>query len=65
MCYTGTVEGGVIKLPPEVDLADGTKVRVEPLPLETSQDALDSGTELLDKARRNRVLTGLDDSEGW
>ena len=31
MSYTGTVEGGVVKLPPEAGWADGTKVRVEPL----------------------------------
>jgi hypothetical protein len=30
MSYTGTIENGVIKLPPEADLADGTKVRIEP-----------------------------------
>lgn len=32
MSYTGTVEGGVVKLPPEAALPDGTKVRVEPIP---------------------------------
>ena len=31
MSYTGTVEKGMIKLPPEAALPDGTKVRVEPL----------------------------------
>jgi hypothetical protein len=31
MSFTGTVEAGVIKLPPEAVLPDGTKVRVEPL----------------------------------
>lgn len=31
MSYTGTIENGVVKLPPEADLANGTKVRVEPL----------------------------------
>ena len=31
MSYTGTVEHGVIKLPDEAGLPDGTKVRVEPL----------------------------------
>jgi hypothetical protein len=31
MSYTGTIENGVVKLPPGADLADGTKVRVEPL----------------------------------
>jgi uncharacterized protein (DUF1499 family) len=31
MSFTGTVEGGIVKLPPEASWADGTKVRVEPL----------------------------------
>jgi hypothetical protein len=31
MSYTGTVERGVVKLPPDVVLPEGTKVRVEPL----------------------------------
>lgn len=31
MSYTGTVERGMVKLPPEAGWADGTKVRVEPL----------------------------------
>lgn len=31
MSYTGTIENGVVKLPPGVGWADGTKVRVEPL----------------------------------
>ena len=29
MSVTGTVEGGIVKLPPETGWADGTKVRVE------------------------------------
>lgn len=29
MSYTGTVEGGVVKLPPEAAWPDGTCVRVE------------------------------------
>ena len=29
MSYTGTVIGGVVKLPPEAALPDGTQVRVE------------------------------------
>ena len=29
MSFTGTVQGGMVKLPPEAALADGTKVRVE------------------------------------
>jgi len=31
MSYTGTIENGVVKLPPEARWPDGTKVRVEPL----------------------------------
>jgi len=31
MSYTGTVENGVVKLPPEVNLPEGAKVRVETL----------------------------------
>jgi len=31
MSYTGTIENGIVKLPPEADLANGTLVRVEPL----------------------------------
>ena len=31
MSFTGTVEGGVVKLPPEAGWADGTKVRIESL----------------------------------
>ena len=36
MSYTGTVEGGMVKLPPGAGWADGTKVRVESL--ESSED---------------------------
>ncbi len=31
MSYIGTVENGVVVLPPEAHLADGAKVRVEPV----------------------------------
>ena len=31
MSYTGTIIGGVVKLPPEVTWPDGTLVRVEPV----------------------------------
>ncbi len=31
MTYTGTVSKGIVILPPEAKLADGTKVRVEPI----------------------------------
>ena len=37
MSFTGTVKGGVVKLPPEASWADGTKVRVEPLELQEKQ----------------------------
>jgi hypothetical protein len=31
MSFTGTVEDGIIKLPPELALPDGTEVRIEPV----------------------------------
>jgi hypothetical protein len=31
MSYTGTVEKGVVKLPPGAVLPDGTQVRIEPV----------------------------------
>ena len=31
MSYTGTVERGVVKLPPDAVLPEGTKVRIEPI----------------------------------
>jgi hypothetical protein len=31
MSFTGTIENGVVKLPPDTGLANGTKVRIEPL----------------------------------
>jgi hypothetical protein len=31
MSYTGTVENGVVKLPPEAQWPDGTRVRLEAL----------------------------------
>ena len=31
MSYTGTIIGGVVQLPPEVSLPDGTLVRIEPV----------------------------------
>jgi hypothetical protein len=31
MSFTGTVERGMVKLPPEITLPEGTKVRVESL----------------------------------
>jgi hypothetical protein len=40
MSYTGTVEGGVVKLPPGAGWADGTKVRVEPVEPDASRQRL-------------------------
>lgn len=31
MSYTGTIQNGVVVLPPEAQLPEGTQVRVEPL----------------------------------
>ena len=31
MSFTATVEHGMVKLPPEITLPDGTEVRIEPL----------------------------------
>jgi hypothetical protein len=36
MSFTGTVEDGIIKLPPQNRLSNGTKVRIEPI--ESAQD---------------------------
>jgi hypothetical protein len=33
MSYTGKVQNGVVVLPPDVKLAEGTEVKVEPLDL--------------------------------
>ena len=40
MSYTGVVENGVIKLPPDVSLPEGAKVRIESLEPETDRRAL-------------------------
>jgi predicted DNA-binding antitoxin AbrB/MazE fold protein len=40
MSYTGTVENGVVKLPPEVSLPEGSRVRVEPVEPEADRRAL-------------------------
>ena len=40
MSYTGTVENGVVKLPPDVSLPEGSKVRVESLEPEADRRAL-------------------------
>jgi predicted DNA-binding antitoxin AbrB/MazE fold protein len=40
MSFTGTVENGVVKLPPDVSLPEGAKVRVESLEPEADPRAL-------------------------
>ena len=40
MSYTGIVENGVVKLPPEVSLPEGARVRVESLEPEAECRAL-------------------------
>lgn len=37
MSFTGTVEHGMVKLPPDIALPDGTQVRIEPLALSPVQ----------------------------
>jgi len=39
MSYTGTVENGAVRLPPEVSLPEGSKVRVEPVEPEADRRA--------------------------
>jgi hypothetical protein len=44
MTYTGTIKDGVVVLPPEVQLPEGTQVRVEainPSPVRTLADRLE------------------------
>jgi predicted DNA-binding antitoxin AbrB/MazE fold protein len=40
MSYTGTIENGIVKLPPEISLPDGTKVRVEEIKIPQDQNEL-------------------------
>jgi hypothetical protein len=40
MSYTGIVENGVVKLPPNASLPEGTKVRVESLEPESEREAM-------------------------
>ena len=54
MSYVGTVANGVVVLPPEVRLDDGTKVRVEPLAAEPAAQTL--GQRLMKFAGRARTL---------
>jgi len=41
MSYIGTVENGVVVLPAEAQLAEGTKVRVEPVMVEDGVPTLE------------------------
>lgn len=52
-------EHGKLVLPEPLSLPEKSHVRVT---IETADTPTD---DLLDKARRNRVLRELDDSEGW
>jgi hypothetical protein len=38
MSFTGKIKNGVVVLPPEVNLPEGTEVRVEPVELQSEQD---------------------------
>ena len=40
MSYTGTVENGVVKLPPEVRWPDGTTVRIEKIESQPGRNRL-------------------------
>jgi hypothetical protein len=40
MSCTGTIEGGVVKLPPETGWADGTKVRIEKVEVPQNRNEL-------------------------
>ncbi len=52
MVYEGIVQNGAVKLPPNVDLPDGTVVRIEPAP----------ERPLMDLARR---LQGVNTDPAW
>jgi len=41
MSFIGTVENGVVVLPPQAHLADGTKVRVEPVETDVTVPSLE------------------------
>jgi hypothetical protein len=56
MSYVGTVENGVVVLPPEAKLPDGTRVTVEPVarradPVKDSRPIMEKLLELAGTAR--------------
>ncbi len=55
-------ENGKLVLPRPLSLPEKSPVRVT---IESDPARDDAFHSLLDKARRNRVLRELDDSEGW
>jgi hypothetical protein len=55
-------DNGRLVLPRPLSLPDKSHVRVT---IESDSEQGDALNSLLDKARRNRVLKELDDSEGW
>ena len=54
MSYTGKVQNGVVVLPPEAHLPEGTEVEINPVA--AASDAVDFTTELLRIARKVRNL---------
>jgi hypothetical protein len=46
MNYTGKVQNGVVVLPPEVKLPEGTEVRVEPLELPVNEPFVQAALKL-------------------
>jgi len=54
MSYIGTVENGVVILPEEAQLSEGTKVKVEPV--EDAEDRQRWADELLEIARSIKGL---------
>ena len=51
MSYTGKVKNGVVVLPPEVKLPEGTEVKVEPLALLAEDDPFIAAVIKLAKPR--------------
>jgi hypothetical protein len=51
MSFTGVIKNGVVVLPPEVHLAEGVKVTVEPLKLEARDDPFLATVERLARPR--------------
>ena len=58
MSFTGTIENGVVKLPPEAAFPDGTKVRIEKIEVPQDRNEL---------TRRLRQIAALmpDLPEDW